>query len=247
MGSAMFEAFCRTFFTVYCPLTVEGRNRLPASPFIICSNHSSHADSAVLMTASGLPFSAFALLGARDYFFYSWKAKFLVSRFMNVISIDRQAHHKAIQRSLGMCEEFMQRTNGYLILYPEGTRSPDGEMQRFKSGAGLFAFDLGVPVVPAYIDGTHSILAKGTSMPRPRPVTVRFGEPIVFESNQFGFRLERGGRRAAVEMLEQSIRMLRPRPFSGDLAAPSGDEQEATIAVSAAAREGRTTKASSAH
>src|ERR1700691_37135 len=84
-GSAMFQAFCRVFFICYCRLTVAGKDHLPASPFIICSNHTSHIDSAVLMTASGLPFSAFALLGASDFFFVSGRRKFRVSRFMNVI------------------------------------------------------------------------------------------------------------------------------------------------------------------
>ncbi|MGA7565280.1 MAG: lysophospholipid acyltransferase family protein [Terriglobales bacterium] len=208
-GSAMFEAFCRAFFTLYCPLKIAGRNQLPASPFIICSNHTSHVDSAVLMTASGLPFSAFALLGASDYFFNSWRATFSVSRFMNVIAIDRHAQHKSVRRSLAMCEEFLQRRHGNLILYPEGTRSVNGEMQTFKSGAGLFVVDLGVPVVPARIDGAHNVLAKGTFMPRPGPVSVRFGEPIVFDSNQFDIRRGRGCRRAAVELLEERIRGLK--------------------------------------
>src|SRR5271170_5770341 len=138
-GSAMFQAFCRWFFFCYCRLTVEGREHLPASPFIICSNHTSHIDSAVLMTASGLPFSAFAMLGASDYFFAPWRTRFVVSRFMNVIPIHRQAQHKSLRQRLAMCEEFLQRMQGNLILYPEGTRSCDGELQTFKKGAGLFA------------------------------------------------------------------------------------------------------------
>src|SRR5271170_3668966 len=151
-GSAMFQAFCRGFFLCYCPLTVEGRDHLPASPFIICSNHASHIDSAVLMAASGLPFSTFALLGARDYFFDSWRLRFLVSRFMNVIPIDRHTQHNSLRQSLALCAEFLQRTRGNLILYPEGTRSCSGEIHAFKKGAGLFAVKLGVPVVPAYIE-----------------------------------------------------------------------------------------------
>ncbi len=241
-GSAIFEAFCRAFFVFYCRLTVVGRNQLPASPFIICSNHTSHVDSAVLMTASGLPFSAFALLGASDYFFHSWRVRFLVSRFMNVIPIDRQAKHKSLRRSLGMCEEFLQRTRGNLILYPEGTRSLNGEIRTFKSGAALFAVDLGVPVVPVHIDGAHNILAKGKFMPRPWPVTVRFGEPIMFGSNQFDSRSGRGPRRAAVELLEQRIRGLKRRPSVGDLARPSGEEQQATGSVSVVAQGCRNTK-----
>ncbi|HME36960.1 MAG TPA: lysophospholipid acyltransferase family protein [Candidatus Sulfotelmatobacter sp.] len=206
-GSAAFQGFCELFFRYYSRLTVAGKDHLPASPFILCSNHTSHADSAVLMTASGLPFSSFALLGASDYFFDSWRRRFLVSRFMNVIPIDRRAQTKALQRCLAMCEDFLHRGN--LILYPEGTRSPDGEIQSFKKGAGMFVVDLGVPVVPALIEGAHRILPKGEFMPRPGPVSVRFGEPIMFEAKHSDPRGGRGSRRAAVELLEQRIRELK--------------------------------------
>jgi 1-acyl-sn-glycerol-3-phosphate acyltransferase len=241
-GSAMFQAFCRMFFIYYCRLTVTGRNHLPASPFIICSNHTSHIDSAVLMAASGLPFSAFAMLGATDYFFDSWSTRFLVSRFMNVIPIDRHTQHKSLRRSLAMCGDFLQRTHGNLILYPEGTRSRDGEIQTFKKGAGLFAVDLRLPVVPAHIDGAHEILAKGRFMPRPGTVTVRFGEPIVFESNRFDPRWRRGPRRAAVELLEQRVRGLRWSSSAGDVIRVPEKEDQATISISAVTQGARHTK-----
>ncbi len=222
-GSAIFQDFCRVFFTCYCRLTVVGQDQLPASPFIICSNHTSHIDSAVLMTASRLPFSAFALLGASDYFFDSWRARFLVSRFMNVIPIDRQAQSKSLRRSLAMCAKFLQRTHGNLILYPEGTRSRDGEIRPFKKGIGLFAVNLAVSVVPARIEGAHNILAKGQFIPRPGRVTVRFGEPITFESNQFDPLRRRAPRRAAIELLEERIRGLSHRLPAGD---PMGLSEE---------------------
>lgn len=115
-----------------------------------------------------------------------------------------------------MCDEFLRRTRGNLILYPEGTRSGTGEMQTFKKGAGLFAVELGVPVVPAYIEGAHRILAKGKFLPRPRSVTVRFGEPVRFASDASDLQLGRARRRAAVELLEQRIRGLSERPSDGD-------------------------------
>jgi 1-acyl-sn-glycerol-3-phosphate acyltransferase len=236
-GSAMFQAFCRGFFFCYCPLTVEGREHLPASPFIICSNHTSHIDSAVLMTASGRPFSTFALLGASDYFFDSKRVRFVVSRFMNVIPIDRQAQAKSLQRSLAMCDDFLQRTHGNLILYPEGTRSSSGEMQAFKKGAGLFAVALGVPVVPAYIEGAHRILAKGKNVPRVGAATVRFGEPVRFQSNSSDPLHEREVRKAAVELLEQRIRGLSRKPPAGGFAGLPAVEQQATISASAVAHE----------
>jgi 1-acyl-sn-glycerol-3-phosphate acyltransferase len=216
-GSLLFQGFCRSFFFAYCRLTVEGKEHLPASPFILCSNHTSHIDSAVLMTASGRPFSEFALLGASDYFFDSWKVKFIVSRFMNVIPIDRHAQPKSLRRSLAWCDEFLQRTRGNLILYPEGTRSSSGQIQPFKKGAGLFAVELGVPVVPAYIEGAPKILAKGQFMPRLGTVTVRFGEPVRFASNQADTLLARGLRKAAVDLIERRIRALSHRVPAEDL------------------------------
>ena len=104
----------------------------------------------------------------------------------------------------------MQHTGGSLILYPEGTRSRDGQMQALKSGAVLFAFELEVPVVPAYIEGTNSILPKGQYVPKAGRVTVRFGEPIEFARSRPG-ELPRERRRRAVERLTESIRRLSSR------------------------------------
>jgi 1-acyl-sn-glycerol-3-phosphate acyltransferase len=239
IGSALFQAFCRAFFLCYCPLTVEGRDHLPASPFIICSNHTSHIDSAVLMTASGLPFSTFALLGARDYFFDSWRVGFLVSRFMNVIPIDRHPQHESLRRSLAMCDQFLKRTRGNLILYPEGTRSSSGEIQTFKKGAGLFAVELGVSVVPAYIEGARAVLAKGKFVPRLGTVAIRFGEAIRFDQTPSDHLRRRVLRKAAIELLEQRIRGLSHKPRAEDLAGLPEERQRMTISVAATAKRGR--------
>ncbi len=141
-----------------------------------------------------------------------------------------------------MCDEFLQRTHGNLILYPEGTRSSSGEMLAFKSGAGLFAVALGVPVVPAYVEGAHKILAKGKNVPRLGTVTVRFGEPIRFAFNSSDPLLARGVRKAAVELLEQRIRGLSRKPPAGGFAGLPDEEQQTTISVSAAAQQNQNPK-----
>ncbi|MFY9740473.1 MAG: lysophospholipid acyltransferase family protein [Candidatus Sulfotelmatobacter sp.] len=207
-GAAAFETFCRVFFTCYCPLRVEGRHHLPDGPFLLCSNHASHADSAALMTASGRSFRSFALIGASDYFFQSRSLRWLVSRWMNVIPIDRQPRAKSLAACMDSGRQFLRQSGGALILYPEGSRSPDGEMRPFKPGAGLFALELGVPIVPAYIEGTHRILPKGKSMPRFGPVTVRFGEALAVAHQSRPGKPLREQRRSVVEKLAKSIRML---------------------------------------
>jgi 1-acyl-sn-glycerol-3-phosphate acyltransferase len=208
LGNRCFEGFCRSFFKWYCPLTVEQTHRLPDTPFLLCSNHTSHADSAVLMTASKRNFRSFALIGASDYFFDSRRLRWIVSPLMNVIPIDREPGAKSLSACLATCRQFMEQTGGSLILYPEGTRSPDGEMKAFRRGAALFAIELDVPVVPAYIEGTYNILPKGHYMPRTGPVTVRFGEPLTVARARSG-ELPRDRRRRVVEQLTQSIQMLR--------------------------------------
>jgi len=208
-GSALFQNFCRSFFSSYCSLTVEGQDRVPKPPFIICSNHSSHADSAILMTASRLPFREFALLGASDYFFASWSVRLRVAAFMNVIPIDRRPSAGSLATSLTMCRDFLWQRKGNLIIYPEGTRSKNGRMQRFKTGAGLFALELGAPIVPAYIDGAYYILPKGKSLPRIGVVTVRFGEPVFIDSEVPNDLSPRQRRKMATEVLEERVLDLR--------------------------------------
>jgi 1-acyl-sn-glycerol-3-phosphate acyltransferase len=223
VGSAAFEGFCRVFFASYCTLAVEGYDRLPRGPFLLCSNHSSHADSAALMTASGRSFRSFALVGASDYFFQSRPVRWSVSPWMNVIPIERSARPKALANCLDECRRFLEQTTGALILYPEGTRSPDGEMLPFKPGVGFFVSELGVPVVPAYIDGTHSVLPKGCFVPRQGSVNVRFGEALALAAppHNRGETL-RIWRRMVVEQLYQNIRALGRGSHVQGLAARAG-------------------------
>jgi 1-acyl-sn-glycerol-3-phosphate acyltransferase len=208
VGSATFEGFCRLFFTCYCPLRVEGRCHVPDEPFLLCSNHNSHVDSAALMTASGRSFRSLALLGASDYFFQSRRVRWSVAPLMNVIPIERRPGPKSLAGCLAACRRFLEQTGGGLILYPEGTRSPDGEMRAFKNGAALFAIELGVPVVPAYIEGTHRILPKGQCFPRSGALTVRFGEALALAKLPWSGESIRDRRRSAVEALARSIRLL---------------------------------------
>jgi 1-acyl-sn-glycerol-3-phosphate acyltransferase len=208
-GSAMFEAFCRMFFTCYCPLKVEGRHHLPDGPFLLCSNHASHADSPALMIASGRSFRSFAMLGASDYFFDSQRTRWTVSPLMNVIPIERRPTPSSLTACLSACRQFLEQTGGSLILYPEGTRSPDGEMQVFKTGVGWFANELGLPLVPAYIEGSHRILPKGQSIPRSFPLTVRFGEALAVASLFRDGGSIREKRHLIVEQLAQEIHLLR--------------------------------------
>jgi 1-acyl-sn-glycerol-3-phosphate acyltransferase len=66
-----------------------------------------------------------------------------------------------------------------LILFPEGTRSPDGRLKAPKAGVGLIACRSQVPVVPARVFGSFEAYGKGRSLRLGTPVTVVFGRPVL--------------------------------------------------------------------
>ncbi len=65
-----------------------------------------------------------------------------------------------------------------VVIFPEGTRSRTGELQEFKPGVGLIAWEYQVPIVPAFIKGAFQAMPAGKSLPKPHPIEVRFGELV---------------------------------------------------------------------
>jgi 1-acyl-sn-glycerol-3-phosphate acyltransferase len=93
------------------------------------------------------------------------------------IPIDRRDHDAAV-RSLDRAGALLRRDGGVIIMFPEGTRSPDGAMLPFKKGAFVLALKLGVPVIPVGLSGSRAVLPKGRWRVRPGTIRVRIGEPI---------------------------------------------------------------------
>ena len=87
--------------------------------------------------------------------------------------LDREAFGKAIN---------LIRAGKVVVIFPEGGRSHDGHLRPPKAGIGVIVSQTGCPVVPAYLKGTFDVLPTGARWPRLRQVTVRFGDPIRFET-----------------------------------------------------------------
>ena len=175
----LFEGFARVVFRVWCPVHVVGRNNLPNAPFLICANHTSHLDCVALMIASGQPFGQFATMAAEDYFFGNKLRRFVFRYLLNLISIDRLASPSSVHKALSSCTQFLKPGNRNLILFPEGTRSATGAMDRFKPAAALFPMRLGLPIVPVFIGGTGRVLPKGRFFPKRGSIEVRIGKPLL--------------------------------------------------------------------
>ena len=91
LGHLGFRIFGTLLFNFWCPLRTHGRDKLPEPPFILCSNHSSHMDSAALMYAR-LGFNQFGMVAAQDYFFENKKRKNSLPLLMNLIPADRKSN-----------------------------------------------------------------------------------------------------------------------------------------------------------
>ncbi len=153
-----------------------------AGPVIFAANHSSHADTAVILYA--LPESwrkQTVVAAATDYFYASTLVGDAVALLMNTFPFSRtQAAIEVLNESLGLL-----RDGWNLLVYPEGTRAPEGRMGEFKRGVGFLAIEGRVPVVPIHLEGSSEVLPKGTWMPRPLvPIEVTFGRPLIAARNE---------------------------------------------------------------
>jgi 1-acyl-sn-glycerol-3-phosphate acyltransferase len=89
----------------------------------------------------------------------------------------KRGHLPSIRRMLRACEARL-RAGSSLCVFPEGTRSEDGNLRSFYRGAFWIAARNRVPVVPVVVEGTFEILSKGSFGIRPRPVTLHVLDPI---------------------------------------------------------------------
>ncbi len=151
---------------------VLGRGNIPANRnFMIVANHASHLDFGLIRHALGASGNELVVLAAKDYFFNTRLRRFVVSNFTRLIPFDRErAQLESLDQALA--ELAAGRS---VLMFPEGTRSPDGAIHEFKSGAGYLALHAGCDVLPIHLSGTFEVLGKGRLLPRPAPVEVRIG------------------------------------------------------------------------
>lgn len=178
----IFEFYCKMVFTLWCPLKVEGRENLPQDrSYLMCSNHTSHMDSAILMCTTGRDFNDCGMLAAKDYWFDNKTRRTMANMFMNLLPIDRKPSDErdlSTTSTLDLCRQFVHQGKKSIIVYPEGTRSKTGEIQSFKKGVSIFSAQLGIPIVPVHIKGTYKAWAKGSYFMKPTNVRVVIGKPI---------------------------------------------------------------------
>jgi 1-acyl-sn-glycerol-3-phosphate acyltransferase len=160
-------------------VSIEGADNLDGlrgGPFVVVANHTSHLDATLLVT--GLPrrlTTHLAVAAAADYFYKQWWIKAPTSLFFNSFPV----HRTGGGRGKGMSSRLL--ADGVpVLIFPEGTRSRDGQMKHFKPGAAALCVAQNVPCVPVALIGTAEAMPVGRSWPVPGrpPVRMLIGRPM---------------------------------------------------------------------
>src|SRR5579863_6906281 len=165
--------FYRTVFATYFQWKVYNHERVPQKgAVILAANHASFLDPPLV--GSGLK---------RDINYLARKSLFRIPllgwilRTVNAVPVDRDGGGAAGLKAI------MDRLHdgGAIILFPEGTRTLNGELQPARSGVGLTVIKSDAPVVPVRVFGTRKAWGRGQRIPRPCPVAVKYGRLMDFE------------------------------------------------------------------
>ena len=175
--AALLDGITRPIVRVVASPVVRGLDRIIdlEGPAVFASNHASHVDTPLLLSALPSRFRHHTIVGAAaDYFFDKrWKGT-VWALVLNAVPIERT---KVSRRSAELAVDLVN--DGWsMLIYPEGGRTPDGWAQEFRGGAAFVARQCGVPVVPIHIEGTRRILRRGGGALRPSTTTVTFGAPM---------------------------------------------------------------------
>ena len=153
-------------------IVVAGLDRLdPATTYVFTPNHQSIIEVPLMVTYLG-----------RNPAFLAKKELFKIPIFgkgmrqIGIIPVDRSNSAAAIESARSATRNL--KTGKSYVVYPEGTRSPDGRLLPFKKGAFLMAVDAGVPVVPITVSGSSRVMPKGKVRVLPGTIRLTIHEPI---------------------------------------------------------------------
>ncbi len=167
-------------FRLFFSIKAEGAENVPREgPYILYANHTSFLDGPAITAC--LPRRRVFHLFYFVFIPYSFRP-FVKSRLLRnmvkmarFIPFDFSTH---FLESLRSCYYVLNRGKG-LCYFPEGLRSSTGEVGKFKKGFGILAKETGARLVPVAIEGAHEAWSSTEKHPKPHPIRVRFGEPLL--------------------------------------------------------------------
>ncbi len=189
---------------------VTGRGFIPQNrQVLVIANHASHLDAGLVKYALGNYGKEVVSLAAQDYFFSDKWRRLYFENFTHMAPLDRKS---GLRKALRQAGDLLDGGRSVLI-FPEGTRSTDGNMAPFMPLIGHLAINHHVDILPIYLDGTYKALPKGAKIPVPRTrkLAARIGPPL---RHQDLAELTQGQKRVAVyrevaKLAQEAVEALR--------------------------------------
>jgi 1-acyl-sn-glycerol-3-phosphate acyltransferase len=177
MYASTIQAFRIALWLGGIRLRVEGRENIPACACIFAANHASNLDPPAVSSVVGRQVSVMAkeeviripIVGRA----------LLMAKMISVSRANKAGAAASVEKAL----EYLHEGRSFLV-FPEGTRSPDGRLRQFRRGIFVMAIRAGVPLVPVSISGSQGCQRKGEWRMHPGEITVRFEPPV--DSREYG-------------------------------------------------------------
>ena len=163
LGYSLSKAIAKTFFNYR---VIGAENMIEEGPCIIAANHCSNLDPPLVGVACKRAIHYLAKKSLLD-----WPVLGPIFPQLNVIPVDQ----KNADRSALMGAIRVVKNGGAVLIFPEGSRSPDGKLQPAQPGIGMIAAKTGAPIVPVRILGSFAILPRGSKLPKKLPVEIFVG------------------------------------------------------------------------
>jgi 1-acyl-sn-glycerol-3-phosphate acyltransferase len=165
--------FFRLVFRTYFRCRAFNAERVPLrGPAILASNHESYIDPPLVGAWVPRAINYLARENLFDVPGLGW-----LLRHWQTVPVDREGGGAAGLKAI--LERLL--AGGVIILFPEGTRTRDGRMQRARSGIGLTVIKSKAPLIPVRVFGTYQAYGRHLRIPRPYRVVVKYGRPMHFE------------------------------------------------------------------
>jgi 1-acyl-sn-glycerol-3-phosphate acyltransferase len=186
----------RVAFTLYNRLEVRGAENIPANETVIAaSNHASFLDPPLI----GSVFPGRLRYLAKESLFRVPLLGFFI-RALGAVPVTREDSQRSgavMKLLIGLLKE-----GESVLLFPEGSRTPDGRLKPLEAGAAYLSVKTGVPALPVYVEGSFKAWPRGGAFPRPSKITLRIAAPIRPDEE---IENERERRDALLKELEESL------------------------------------------
>jgi len=177
----VFRPITRSIFKLYNRMEIYGIENFPKEGgLLLASNHISNLDPVILGSAASRPI----YFMAKDSLFKNHFFKNVMLSF-NSYPLNRdKGDLAALRNALNLLKE-----GKVITIFPEGTRSPDGTIQKGKAGVGLLAVKSKTKILPVKIEGSDKSMPRNCKFIKPSKIIVRFGKPI--DCSEYGNRKDK--------------------------------------------------------